>query len=73
MAAHTISTNRGEYAPDGSYAEEAEQGGAQPKRLLYSYFTAGKHCWLCLESSLCVRQETCDAAIQSLLSGAAAS
>jgi hypothetical protein len=54
MAAHTISTNRGEYAPDGSYAEEAEQGGAQPKRLLYSYFTAGKHCQLCFEESLCV-------------------
>jgi hypothetical protein len=41
MAAHTISMNRKEYNEDGSYAEAAGAGAAQPKRLLYSYFTAG--------------------------------
>lgn len=41
MAAHTISLNRKEYNEDGSYAAAAGAGAAQPKRLLYSYFTAG--------------------------------
>lgn len=36
-----ISLNGGEYNEDGSYAEQAPEGAARPKRLLYSYFTAG--------------------------------
>ncbi|KAL4424432.1 hypothetical protein ABPG77_006370 [Micractinium sp. CCAP 211/92] len=41
MAAHMISLNGGEYNEDGSYAEQAPEGAPRPKRLLYSYFTAG--------------------------------
>ena len=41
MAAHMIALGRREYAPDGSYAEQPVEGGAEPTRLLYSYFTAG--------------------------------
>lgn len=51
MAAHMIAINSKEYAADGSYAEQPGPGAARPKRLLYSYFTAGKRilwgvcCW----------------------------
>ena len=41
MAAHMIAINGKEYAADGSYAEQPGAGAARPKRLLYSYFTAG--------------------------------
>ncbi|PRW58282.1 saccharopine dehydrogenase [Chlorella sorokiniana] len=41
MAAHMIAINGKEYAADGSYAEQPGEGAARPKRLLYSYFTAG--------------------------------
>lgn len=41
MAAHIISLNGKEYTEDGAYAEAAGEGGARPKRVLYSYFTAG--------------------------------
>lgn len=42
MAAHMIAINGKEYAADGSYAEQPGEGAARPKRLLYSYFTAGE-------------------------------
>ncbi|EFN59312.1 hypothetical protein CHLNCDRAFT_137680 [Chlorella variabilis] len=42
MAAHTIAIGRKEYNADGSLPERPGEGGADPKRVLYSYFTAGK-------------------------------
>lgn len=42
MAAHMISVSGKEYAADGSYAAEPGAGAARPKRVLYSYFTAGR-------------------------------
>jgi hypothetical protein len=44
MAAHMISIGGKEYNDDWSYREQAGEGGARPKRVLYSYFTAGKCC-----------------------------
>lgn len=41
MAAHMISIARKEYAADWSYAPTPGAGATQPRRLLYSYFTAG--------------------------------
>uniref|UniRef100_A0A061SB72 Saccharopine dehydrogenase-like protein n=1 Tax=Tetraselmis sp. GSL018 TaxID=582737 RepID=A0A061SB72_9CHLO len=43
MAAHMISTARGEYGEDGKLLPKADAAGAavSPSRVLYSYFTAG--------------------------------
>lgn len=41
MAAHMISMARGEYSSDFSYTESPLPGAPQPRRVLYSYFTAG--------------------------------
>lgn len=42
MAAQIIRIGGKECGPDGAYVEgAAEAGGVQPRRLLYSYYTAG--------------------------------
>lgn len=41
MAAHMISLNGQEYNEDFTYAEQPGEGALRPKRVLYSYFTAG--------------------------------
>lgn len=41
MAAHMVSIARKEYTPDWRYADEPGSDAVQPKRVLFSYFTAG--------------------------------
>ena len=41
MAAHIVAIGRKEYTKDWELAERPGEGAAQPKRLLYSYYTAG--------------------------------
>ena len=57
MAAHMIAINGKEYAADGSYAEQPGAEAARPKRLLYSYFTAGECLVLVWNVSLPLQQD----------------
>jgi hypothetical protein len=41
MAAHLIAIGRKEYTADWQYASSPGEAGVQPKRLLFSYYTAG--------------------------------
>ena len=41
MAAHMVGIARKECDAEGAYLPSPGEGGVQPRRLLYSYYTAG--------------------------------